>query len=105
MTDPIMAEVWAVRDRLAARFDYDLEAIFKDLRAEEARSGLSYEQYPPRRLRSGENPVGNRVSADPATSEQQRIGPARRRGPAESSPKSQRLIVGEDEPRTGCGKG
>lgn len=58
MTDPIMAEVWAVRDRLAARFDYDLEAIFKDLRAEEAKSGLNYEQCPPRRLRSGEKPDG-----------------------------------------------
>ncbi len=50
MTDPIMAEVWAVRDRLAARFDYDIEAIFKHLKAEEAKSGLSYEQCPPRRL-------------------------------------------------------
>lgn len=58
MTDPIMAEVWAVRDRLAARFDYDIEAIFKDLRAEEAKSGLSYEQCPPRRLASGEKPDG-----------------------------------------------
>lgn len=58
MTDPIMAEVWAVRDWLAARFDYDLEAIFKDLGAEEAKSGLSCEQWPPRRLASGENPDG-----------------------------------------------
>ena len=28
-TDPIVAEVRAARDRLAARFDYDLEAIFR----------------------------------------------------------------------------
>ena len=54
MTDPIMAEVWAVRDRLAARFDYDIEAIFKHLKAEEAKSGLSYEQCPPRKLKARE---------------------------------------------------
>ena len=57
MTDPIMAEVWAVRDRLAARFDYDIEAIFKHLKAEEAKSGLSYEECPPRRLAPREKPA------------------------------------------------
>ena len=31
-TDPIVAEVRAVRDRLAARFNYDLEAIFGTFR-------------------------------------------------------------------------
>ena len=33
--DPIVAEVRAARDRLAARFDYDLEAIFRHIQAEE----------------------------------------------------------------------
>ena len=46
--DPIMAEVRATRDRLAARFDYDLEAIFRHLREQEARSGLTYVPCPPR---------------------------------------------------------
>lgn len=49
-SDPILAEVWAVRDRLAARFDYDLDAIFHDVKAEEARSGLRHEECPARRL-------------------------------------------------------
>ena len=47
--DPIMAEVRATRDRLAARFDYDVEAIFRHIQAREARSGLTYVAYPPRR--------------------------------------------------------
>ena len=48
--DPILAEVWAVRDRLAARFNYDLDAIFQHVKAEEARSGLRHEECPARRL-------------------------------------------------------
>ena len=47
--DPIVAEVRAARDRLAARFDYDLEAIFRHIQAEEARSGLTYVPCPPRK--------------------------------------------------------
>ena len=46
--DPIMAEVRAARDRLAARFNYDLKAIFRHIQAEEARSGLTYVPCPPR---------------------------------------------------------
>ena len=48
--DPILAELWAVRDRLAARFDYDLDAIFRHVKAEEARSGVRYEECPSCRL-------------------------------------------------------
>ena len=51
--DPILAEVWAVRDRLAARFDYDLDAIFRHVKAEETRSGLRYEECPSHRPESG----------------------------------------------------
>ena len=43
-----MAELRATRDRLAARFNYDVEAIFRHIQAEEARSGLTYVQCPPR---------------------------------------------------------
>ena len=46
-TDPIVAEVRAARDRLAARFDYDIAAIFRHIQAEEAKSGLTYVQCPP----------------------------------------------------------
>jgi hypothetical protein len=40
--DPIVEEVRKVRDALAARFNYDLEAIFRDLREKEKESGRSY---------------------------------------------------------------
>ena len=33
--DPIVAEVRRVRDKLASRFNYDIHAIFADLRARE----------------------------------------------------------------------
>lgn len=59
-TDPIVAEVRAVRDRLAARFGYDLEAIFKHVKAMEAKSGRSYVQCPPRTLAPRDDDAGER---------------------------------------------
>lgn len=41
-TDPIIAEVRAIRQAYAARFDYDVEAIFKDIRARQEASGRDY---------------------------------------------------------------
>ena len=38
-SDPIVDEVRRVRDAYAARFDYDLRAIFLDLKEQEKRSG------------------------------------------------------------------
>lgn len=37
--DPVVAEVRAIRDAYAKRFDYDLEAMARDLRAKEAQGG------------------------------------------------------------------
>jgi len=37
--DPIVAEVRAVRERLAAQFEFDAHLIFKDLRKRQARLG------------------------------------------------------------------
>ena len=48
--DPIVAEVRAVRDEHAARFGYDVEAIFKDIRARQEASGRKYVRYPARRI-------------------------------------------------------
>lgn len=44
--DPIVAEVRAVRDRLAARFNYDIDAIVRHIRSVEAASGRTYVQPP-----------------------------------------------------------
>lgn len=48
--DPIIAEVRAVRDEHAAKFGYDVEAIFKDIRARQEASGRKYVSYPARRI-------------------------------------------------------
>ncbi len=58
-TDPIMAEVRAARDKLAARFDYDIAAIFRHIQAEEAKSSLSYLQCRPRTV-AGEDEAKQR---------------------------------------------
>ena len=47
-TDPIVAEVRAVRDKHAARFGYDLKEIFRDIQARQEASGRRYVKYPPR---------------------------------------------------------
>ena len=49
-SDPIIAEVRAVRDQHAARFDYDVKAIFRDIQAKQQASGRQYVRYPARRI-------------------------------------------------------
>ena len=51
-TDPIIAELRAVRDAHAARFNYDVKAIFRDLQARQKASGREYVSYPAKRLAS-----------------------------------------------------
>jgi hypothetical protein len=48
--DPIVEEVRQHREQHAARFDYDLQAIYKDLKEQEHRSKQAYVSYPSRRL-------------------------------------------------------
>ncbi len=42
MNDPLVDEVRRVRDAHAARFHYDLDAIFRDIKDQEKRSGLKF---------------------------------------------------------------
>ena len=44
-SDPIVDEVRRARDAYAARFDYDLRAIYSDLKAQEKRSGHKVVSY------------------------------------------------------------
>ena len=48
MNDPIVDEVRRIRDEHAAMFNYDLDAIFRDIKAQEKQSGLKFVMYPPR---------------------------------------------------------
>lgn len=44
-SDPIVDEVRRARDAYAARFNYDLWAIFRDLKEQETRSGRKFVSY------------------------------------------------------------
>ncbi len=48
--DPIIAELWAIRDAHAAQFNYDVSAIFDDIRARQKASGRKYYRYAARGL-------------------------------------------------------
>ena len=43
-SDPIVDEVRELRKEYAAQFDFDLDAMFKDLKAREAQSGVEHER-------------------------------------------------------------
>ena len=47
--DPIVEEVRRIRQAHAARFGYDLQAIFEDLKRQERESGHTIVSFPPRR--------------------------------------------------------
>lgn len=46
--DEIVDEVRRERDKIAARYDYDLEKLFEAMREEETRSGTDSVSLPPR---------------------------------------------------------
>ena len=43
-------EIKAIRHRLGAAFDYDLDRIFADIQRHQAESGRTYVTRPPRRI-------------------------------------------------------
>ena len=47
--DPIITEVRAIRDEYAARFDYDVGKMFRDLHDRQNASDRKYVCYPARR--------------------------------------------------------
>jgi hypothetical protein len=52
-SDPIVDEVRRARDAYAARFNYDLRAIFRDLKEREKRSGRKFVSAPIARCVAG----------------------------------------------------
>jgi hypothetical protein len=69
MNDPIVDEVRRVRDAHAAMFNYDLDAIFQDIKEQEKKSGLKFVSYPPRRTEPNQapQPTGAAISISPDT--------------------------------------
>ena len=54
MNDPIVEEIRKYRERYAAKFNYDLAAICKDLRERQATCGREVVSRPPKEVREGE---------------------------------------------------
>jgi len=50
MEDPVVEEVRRIREEHAARFNYDIDAIYADLKRVEAESNLPHVSLEPRRL-------------------------------------------------------
>jgi hypothetical protein len=48
-SDPIVAEIREIRERLAARFGYDIRAIVKDAQQRDALGDREVMRLPPRR--------------------------------------------------------
>jgi hypothetical protein len=46
----LVDEVRAARDAYAKKFDYDLEAIYRDIKKQEKKSGRKLVSLPPKRL-------------------------------------------------------
>jgi hypothetical protein len=60
--DPIVAEIREVRAAHARQFNNDLLAIFRDLKAQEQKSGREYISYPARRIEA-EDKKTNTIAA------------------------------------------
>lgn len=60
--DPIVAEVRKVREAHAAQFNYNLEAIYRNLKRQEKNSARAFVSYPPRRIESVEMIRARRVT-------------------------------------------
>jgi hypothetical protein len=52
MNDPVVEEVRKVREEYAARFNYDIAAICKDLREQGKAGGYEFVSLPPKRVES-----------------------------------------------------
>ena len=59
--DPIVEEVRAIREAYAARFQYDLQAIYRDLKAQECQYGWQTVSFPPRPAKPVERAVRPRT--------------------------------------------
>ena len=71
--DPIVAEVRAIRDKLAAECDYDVDKIVQRIRERQAESGRDYVSHPPRRVISRIDAARGRTTIGGVTMELETI--------------------------------
>ena len=55
--DPIVDEIRRIREEYAAKFNYDLAAICKDLREKQAQSGRKVVRLPANRIPEDQRPT------------------------------------------------
>lgn len=60
--DEIIEEVRKAREEYAAKFNYDIDAIYKDVKRREADSGSEFVSLPPRKIRQVENLTKTKLS-------------------------------------------
>jgi hypothetical protein len=63
MNDPIVDEVRRIRDEYAARFNYNLDAMFQDIKEQERRSGRVSSS---RSVEPTPNPIASPAPSPPA---------------------------------------
>lgn len=49
--DEIVEEVRKVRDEFAAKFNYDIDAIYREIKKQEAESNRKFVSFPPKRIK------------------------------------------------------
>jgi hypothetical protein len=73
MNDPLVEEVRRVREAHAARFNYDLDAIFQDIKEQEKKSGHQFVSGVSRQTvpNPALQPIDAALSASPGSTSQQ----------------------------------
>ena len=61
--DPIVAEVRRIREELSAKFDFDVPAIFADLRARQSQAGERLVRAESADAEQGERPAQHRAKS------------------------------------------
>jgi hypothetical protein len=62
MNDPIVEEVRKARDAHAARFNYDLDAMYRDIKEQEKKSGRKFVSFVPARVVQSERAQSTRTA-------------------------------------------
>ncbi len=65
--DPIVAEVHRIREKLAAEFNFDVKAIFADLRKRQAASGARLVPQPKKNAPTAETEPGRPFDSSGST--------------------------------------
>jgi hypothetical protein len=65
-SDPIVDEVRRIRDAHAAKFNYDPDEIFRDIKEQEKRSGRKYVSFADETVAPNKvQPIGAAITASP----------------------------------------